>query len=643
MLKSALTEHWRLQTDSIQNEVSPLLFGHNLEHTRSSIWQGLSAQIIRNRKFAGKPHRTGQAIEWHRFGHPRALFFLDPHDTYTRHVRSEGNQSRRRNELHSQKMQNYFPGELCGLVQKGLPLSKDLSYEGRIVLKASQRLSVTILLTNADGQKTYSVSSVEAQQDNWSSCTFSFRAPETDPEACLQITFSDVGELAIGSVSLLPSNHFLGMRPDVIQLLKQMGTTMLRWPGGNFAGDYRWEDGLLEVDQRGPLGSFTEVETLPHTFGFDCHEIGIDEFIHLCRELEAEPFISINISWDTPIQSAEWIAYCNGSSNTQWGRIRIERGYSEPYKVKYWSLGNELGYGHMEGPNTPEAYAERAALFADEMKKIDPSIILVSSGIWWDDAWFSDCLKSLSSKVDMISEHLYATDRLEDRNLPLFDPNKAKQYFHSLVEIANEQIGKLRTIRQKIQHVVPEGKRVSISFDEWNVWYAWYRTPGVSEGMYAASMLHLLCREAGRLDIACSCYFEPVNEGAIIVDPYGSRLTPVGQVFNVMKAHRANHIIETACGSLNPHTDVTASTNLQSGDMIVTILNQSAEEDVIMSLQLDGANFFNLFESILLSSADFLPGSIFEQSELQISSINARNLTFTIPKHSIAELRFTTA
>ena len=86
------------------------------------------------------------------------------------------------------------------------------------------------------------------------------------------------------------------------------------------------------------------LETQPHSLGYDFNEINTDDFVALCKEIGAEPFITINPTWNTEEECAQWVEYCNGDVDTEYGRIRIERGYKEPYNVKYWSLGNEFGY-----------------------------------------------------------------------------------------------------------------------------------------------------------------------------------------------------------------------------------------------------------------------------------------------------------
>lgn len=99
---------------------------------------------------------------------------------------------------------------------------------------------------------------------------------------------------------MLPKDHFHGMRRDVVEAMKDLGIKVLRWPGGNFAGEFNWMDGLLPADMRAPFQSYLGLETQPHTMGYDFSEMNTDDFIALCREIGAEPFITINPCWNTP-------------------------------------------------------------------------------------------------------------------------------------------------------------------------------------------------------------------------------------------------------------------------------------------------------------------------------------------------------
>ncbi len=161
----------------------------------------------------------------------------------------------------------------------------------------------------------------------------------------LEFYFYGKATVTVGAFSLMNNDNFHGMRKDVIECMKQIGIKILRWPGGNFSGEYNWKDGLLPADMRSPFESYLGIETQPHTFGYDFHEINTDDFCALCREIGAEPFITINPAWNTPEESGQWVEYCNGDENTEYGRLRIERGLynTAKYHSKAMFFGRKGG------------------------------------------------------------------------------------------------------------------------------------------------------------------------------------------------------------------------------------------------------------------------------------------------------------
>lgn len=619
-----------------QGSISPLLFGHNLEHTRSCIWQGLSAELVQNRKFFGKPQRNGVALDWYAIGPRQTFFSIEGVNTYT--MRFSADVWHRSNELGCQQIYNFTEGVVCGIGQENLPLQAGKPYDIRLALRVDRRITATIRVVSQNLDQTCFETTCVVEPSDWREYSFHFQALEGYPKARLEITFDQVGNLYIGAVSLLPAENFLGMRSDVVALLKEIGCSILRWPGGNFAGDYRWRDGLLPVDRRAPLSSFMQMETLPHTRGFDCHEIGIDQFISLCHEIGAEPFLTINPAWEGPEISAAWVEYCNGSTDTYWGRLRAERGHPEPYYVKYWSLGNELGYGHMEGPNAPAAYAKHLRPHAEAMRAVDPSIELVSSGVWagaWaKDGWYTDCLADLGDVVNHISHHHYTGVH---SGLGTFAGPLSDEEFQSVVTRPSKFImEEIEQIRSRMNTYTPAGRMVGISFDEWNVWYAWYRIPGVIEGIHNASMLNVLCREAARLGVTIGCFFEPVNEGVILVEPDKAYLPAGGKVFPLIKSHMGNKLIELGTQDGLADVDVTASLDDKAGKIVVTLVNRSPRDDHRICLTRKNGSFVEP-EGVCLSSPDFLPASDFEQSTLSISE-SEDVLEFTLPKNSVARI-----
>ncbi len=596
--------------DRQQGAVSPRLFGTNIEHTRACVYKGLSAQLLRNRKFAGKPtFRTGQACEWYPIGERAFLGFDEP---YTRH--HEMYHMRRANETQSQRIMNPWPGENCGIGQHELSLRAGETYEFRIVAKTDAPLTLRAELCSRFGERSYAARDIAIDGNDWRAYEVSLTCPCDDADADLRLSFARRASLCIGAVSLLPMDNFHGMRRDVIELMKQMNIKLIRWPGGNFAGEYNWADGLLPRDMRAPLQSWLGIETQPFTMGYDFHEINTDDFVALCREVGAEPFITINPCWNTPEESAAWVEYCNGDVSTPFGRLRAENGHPEKYGVRLWSLGNEFGYGHMEGENTPEGYARLARTNAEKMLAVCPELTLCSSGPYPNAEWARRSAAKNSDIVPLVSQHFYA-------GAPMY---RSVDALESDYEACVAQVSTLSDlIRQNRAELPPS---VAISMDEWNVWYAWNRSSNLTDGIFAAKTLHMLMAEAQALNIAQACNFEAVNEGLIEVLPHEARLTAQGQVYALMSGHIGG-LLCCAGG------DALAT---RHGDRIfLTVVNSAYAKERRVSIARVQSR-----ESLVPDSASLLTGdSVTPPSRFSISAAEALSspeaLTFQLPPHSI--------
>ena len=599
--------------------LSPYVFGHNLEHTRAAVNGGLSAQMLRNRKFAGKPSRNqGVAGLWTGIGDK--VLFQNGGPAYTKHICLP--RMRRGNELQSQSVQNLVEGQVAGIAQDGLFLRGGETYEMRTVTRVSTPLRLRVELTDRSGSRVYATAVLELEpSEDWVVTAFEMAPSLGDRDGVVRYTFDRKAEVVFGALSMMPKDSFHGMRPDVVENLKAIGPMLIRWPGGNFAGEYRWKDGLLPVDQRGPLQAATEIETQPYTLGYDYHEIDTDDFIALCREVGAEPMLTINISWSSPEESAQWVEYCNGPADSEYGRIRAERGHVAPYNVKLWSLGNEMGYGHMEGPAGPKAYATLAGEHADAMLAVTPDLEFCSSGPYPDDSWAENSAAPLAGKVRYISLHHYAGGSRR-----FVTPEDTRQSYEETVASLD---GNSRLARRMRESLDATGKDLHISFDEWNQWYSWYRPSCVTEGIYAARAMHFYINESGPLDIPIVCYFQPVGEGAILVTPGGSRLTANGQVFALMKAHQDGRVCK-----VDGNGDYSTAATLKDGVLTVSLVNASYDSERAFSFPLKG----KVLDAVLLSSDDVTPQSYFEESPLEVKT-GRKGMSTVLPPHSVALVR----
>ncbi len=587
--------------------ISSYLFGDNLEHTRDSVNSGISAEMLKNRKFAGKPGRYGVANEWYRIGDEAYIRFGDP---YTKHA--EDYRMIRSHECNSQVITNYN-GEKSGIGQSGIPLTANEEYQITVVLKTFSQINLTASIKSAEG-KVFYTESREISYSDFSEVDFSFKAAASDDNAALELTFTEKSALTIGAVSLMPKNNFHGMRLDVIEKMKELGIKLLRWPGGNFAGEYNWKDGLLPRNQRAPIQSYLWLETQPHTFGYDFSDINVDDFAALCKEIGAEAFITINPTWNTPKESAQWVEYCNGDETTEYGKLRISRGYTEPYNVQFWSLGNEFGYGHMEGANNAYDYSKGVSAHGEEMLKVSPNLILCSSGPYPNEEWVEHSAKALKKIAPLVSIHHYA-------HYPEFiDPDKRKEdYYEFINKVYTEYYPQIVELREQL------GDDIKISLDEWNAWYAWYRPGSVTEGIFAASFMHMLLSNADKYGIFLACYFESVNEGSVNVFPNKVTLTPTGKALSIMKNHANGNAIAL-------YEDFVATK--RDGVLTCTLTNRSFDKNKKFIIPVTGEVILNE----LYSSSDVVPYSDFEKTILEVKQ-SQNNMEIVMPNHSMALLK----
>ena len=600
-----------LQPDAIgQGVVSYDLFGCNLEHTRANIFKGLSAQMLRNRKFAGKPNICCSApTEWYPIG--KQTIFKMSLRAYTRH--SEGYHMTRAHECNSINIYNPCPDQEGGFGQHEVAVTAGRTYDFAVVVKTHGPVKLAVSLTSRGGKTVYASAILNADSADWERHTLKLTPDTTDEDADLRICLVGTGSMFVGAVSLMPEDNFRGMRRDVIALLKEMGITILRWPGGNFAGEYSWMDGLLPVDMRAPFQSYLWIETQPHSMGYDYHEINTDDFVALCREIGAKPFITINPAWNTPEENAAWVEYCNGDASTKYGKIRAERGFEEPFNVQLWSLGNEFGYGHMEGDNTPAGYCRIATANAKEMLAKDAGLLLCSSGCYPNQEWAENAAKPLATVAPLVSLHYYGHQPM------FFDADCVEEEYYACAE----DVATMYRMAKEHREMLSDD--LKISYDEWNVWYAWYRPSSVTDGIYAALAAQMLIAEAAPLGIELACHFEAINEGLLEVHSDWSELTAQGQMFKLMKNHAGGKLVYTA-----PEAVMT-----RNADGVITATAVNASLDGWKDVNFGGCG--KCAEAKLYSSDGILPPSYFTESDVLAE---VKNGAFKMPPHSVLMLRF---
>jgi alpha-N-arabinofuranosidase len=250
-----------------------------------------------------------------------------------------------------------------------------------------------------------------------------------------------------------------GYRKDVMEAIKGLGVSLLRWPGGNFVSGYNWKDGIGPRDLRPvrPEGAWGSLE--PNRFG-------TDEFLKYSERIGVEPYICINGGLGTIQDARDWVEYTNESRDTYWAQQRRKNGRDKPWSVKYWGLGNEIDGPWQLGHKNVEDYTKFALEAAKAMRRVDPSIKLIASGSSNFGAaadwigWNRNVLERLRTEIDYISLHTYIGNRENDFERFL----AASQDIDHRIEIVKGLIEAAQSGR-------PNARPIYIAYDEWNVWY----------------------------------------------------------------------------------------------------------------------------------------------------------------------------
>ncbi|MDJ0389195.1 alpha-N-arabinofuranosidase [Roseomonas sp. E05] len=263
-----------------------------------------------------------------------------------------------------------------------------------------------------------------------------------------------------------PTANEKGFRQDVLDLVKELAPTIMRYPGGNFVSGYDWEDGVGPVEQRPRRLDLAWMTTEPNLFG-------TNEFIDWCRATGIEPMLAVNLGTRGADAARRYVEYCNHPGGTTLSDLRKQHGWAQPHGVKFWCLGNEMDGPWQMETKTATEYGRIATEAAKMMRWVDPSLTLAACGSSARNmptfgAWEEEVLEHTFDHVEFISLHTYLNNYKDDPQAFLASADLMDSFIEEVVAIADAVAAKRRS-----------AKRLMLSFDEWNVWY---RTRGKREG-----------------------------------------------------------------------------------------------------------------------------------------------------------------
>ncbi len=395
------------------------------------------------------------------------------------------------------------------------------------------------------------------------------------------------GGLWVGKNSPIPNIN--GYRQDAVTWLKELGVPVLRWPGGCFADDYHWRDGI------GPANKRPKRVNLHWGSYVEDNSFGIHEFIGLCKLIGAEPYIAGNVGSGEPAELRDWVEYCNYPSGSTLAEERAANGSPEPFAIRYWGVGNEnWGCG---GPMTPEHYGEMYRIFTNFMHSFgDSKLFLVACGPNGNDMhWARGLLNTLPANrlPDGWSTHSYENGTLAPTK---FTPDAMDQQFRLFQRLEQTIVAQ----RALLDSYDPQ-RRVGVIFDEWGVWdrippddekrngRLWQQST-MRSAVGAALGLNVFNRQADKLYMANIAQIVNVLQSVLLTDgPEGKRCvrTSTYYAFQLFKPHRSKTAVRVETGSSDP-LSLSVSASRSDGEVVVTFTNPSASSDIDIDCTLRG-------------------------------------------------------
>ncbi|MFZ3570730.1 alpha-N-arabinofuranosidase [Streptomyces sp. BH097] len=410
-----------------------------------------------------------------------------------------------------------------------------------------------------------------------------------------------------------------GLRTDVLELVRELGVTTIRYPGGNFVSGYKWEDSVGPVEDRPARLDLAWRTTESNRFG-------LSEYIAFLRKLgpQAEPMMALNLGTRGVAEAIELQEYANHPAGTALSDLRIEHGDKDPFGIRLWCLGNEMDGPWQTGHKTAEEYGRLAAETARAMRQIDPDLELVACGSSGQSMptfaeWEAKVLAETYDLVDHISLHAYYQEHDGDRDSFLASAVDMESFIENVVATCDHVGARLKS-----------SKRINLSFDEWNVWYQtrsqqevaaldWPEAPRLLEDVYTVtdavvfgSLLIALLRHADRVTVACLAQLVNVI-APIMTEPGGPawRQTTFYPFAAASKYGRGEVLDVRVSGPTydtqrHDTADLLHATAVRAEDGTVTVfaVNRSQTESLPLEVALNGLELAQIVEHSVLSDAD---------------------------------------
>lgn len=399
------------------------------------------------------------------------------------------------------------------------------------------------------------------------------------------------------------------IRMDVVDALKKIHIPDLRWPGGCFADQYHWSDGIGERSKR-PV----RVNSIWGMVSDD-NSFGTDEFLKLCNLLDCEPYIAGNVGSGTPQEMMNWLEYLNFNGKSTFADMRRKNGHDAPYNVSLWGVGNESwGCG---GQMTPEYYSNEFKRYAEFCKDYPGTHLKkIASGSNGDDYnWTEVCMKNIPL-FDMwgISMHYYTivNNWQHKGSATSFGED---EYFKGLKSCLH--IEDLIDKHSEIMDKYDPQKKVALAVDEWGIWTDaepgtnpafLYQQNSLRDALIAASTLNIFNNHCDRVRMANLAQTVNVLQALVLTNKEKMLLTPTYYVFDLYKIHQNATLIPLQFTSpqyvfnSDSINAVNASASKDSNGVVhITLVNLDSKKKITINTSLQNISSKNIEGEILTS------------------------------------------
>ncbi len=427
-----------------------------------------------------------------------------------------------------------------------------------------------------------------------------------------------------------------GFRRDVMEMVKKLGVTVVRYPGGNFVSGFNWEDSVGPRENRPKRLDLAWQTT-------ETNEVGLHEFAKWCKQSGAQMMYAVNLGTRGPEEARNVVEYANHKGGSYLSDLRIKNGMKDPIGIKLWCLGNEMDGPWQMGHKTAQEYGRTANEAAKLMKWVDPSIECVACGSSSHNMptygdWEYNVLSECYENVDYLSLHRYYGNPTKDTPGFLARNMDLDAFIKEVVAICDAVRGKKHSKKQ-----------LNLSFDEWNVWYhsheqdqeiykrdKWGRALPLLEDVYnfedsllAGSILITFLRNADRVKIACLAQLVNViapimtrNGGGVWAQTIYWPLLHASKYGRGMalKALVSSPVYDCRDYENVPYVDATATVDGE-GNVTIFAVNRSMNEDFELTADLRSFGDLKFAEHILLHNDDVNAVNT-ETNPMNVSPVN---------------------